>query len=112
MTPVYIFQQLLTELPSIVVCLAAITVAFTFHRRAPSATLYVIVACGLTLLLLLLYPVAWQVVRRMFDSEPETVRRINIALAFFWSMIRAISTGLLIIAVYVGRGRNENVTAA
>ena len=105
MTLIYILQQLATELPSIVVCVVAIVVAFTFHRRAPSATLYVVLACGLTLLLLLLYPLAWQAARHMFDSDAETARRINIAFAVFWSVIRAISTGLLVVAVYQGRGR-------
>jgi hypothetical protein len=105
MTPGYIFEQLLTELPSIVVCISAIVLALTFRRRAPSASIFVILACGLTLLLLLLHPFAWQVARRMFDGDPRMARRINVAFAFFWSMVRAISTGLLVAAAYAGRGR-------
>jgi hypothetical protein len=102
---VYIFQQLLTELPSNIVCVVAIVLAFTFHQRAPSATVYVIVACGLTLLLPFLHLMALQVVHLMFDSQPDTVRRIDMGFPIFWSLMRAISIGLLVGAVYTGRKR-------
>jgi hypothetical protein len=102
----FIFEQLLTELPSIIVLTGGIVFAFIFWQRAPAASLYVVLACGLTLLLLLLYPVAWQVAHYLFDYGDATkARRVNIAMAVLWSIARAIATGLLLFAVYTGRKR-------
>lgn len=104
-TIIFVFQQLATELPSILTLIGSIVVAVVLWRRAPSASLYVGLACGLSLVLLILYPVAWQVVRHVAEGDPQTVRRINIAFAVFWSVVRSISTILLVVAVYVGRER-------
>src|SRR5665811_772702 len=73
----FMLEQLLTELPSIVVLTAGVVLAFIFWRRAPTASLYVVLGCGLSLLLLLLYPLVWQVAHHMFDGDADAGRRIN-----------------------------------
>ena len=99
----FVIQQLASELPSILTLAGSIVVAGIFWRRAPSSSLYVVLACGLSLVLLILYPVAWQVVRHTAEGDPQTVRKINIAFTVSWSVVRSISTILLIVAVYIGR---------
>ena len=100
--------QKLNELPYITACVAAIVVAFALHRRAPYVTVYVVVACGLPLLLLLLHPLALQVAPLMIksNSAPDTMLWINAAFAVLWSVASAISIGLLVVAVY-RRRRSE-----
>lgn len=99
----YIFQQFLTELPSIIVCIGSIAVAFLLWRRAPSASLFVVLALVPTLLLLIGYPVAWQAVHHLLHNDTDILRKVNMAFAVFWSVIRAISPGLLVTAVYAGQ---------
>jgi hypothetical protein len=101
----YIGQQLVTELPFILVCICGIGVAVALWRRAPSSSLYVVVACGLTLLLLVLHPFAWQVARHTFEGTALTARSINVAFAVFWSIERGIFASLMLLAVYSGRTR-------
>ena len=69
----YVIQELLTELPSIVACIGGIVLAVTLWRRAPRSSLYVVLACGLTLLLLLAYPIVWQIVRHIFGDLCKTL---------------------------------------
>ena len=105
MTLNYILEQELTLLPDIIVCMAGIVVGILYWRREPSASMYVVIAFALMLVFLLAHPVAWQVVRHSFESDPQTVRNINIAFAIFWSIERAIVGALLLLAVYSGRKR-------
>jgi len=104
-TMMFVCQQLATELPSILTLMGSIVVAGILWRRAPSSSLFVGLACGLSLVLLILYPVAWQVARHVTQGDPQTARKINIAFAVFWSLVRSVSTILLVVAVYAGRER-------
>jgi len=104
-TQSYIAQQLATELPYALVCTGGIVTAVAFWRRAPSSSLYVLVACGLTLLLLVLHPFAWQMARRVFEGTAVTARGINIAFAVFWAVERGLFASLMLLAVYSGRSR-------
>src|ERR1019366_6442581 len=105
-TSSYIVQQLVTELPFILVCIGGIVVAVTLWRRAPSSSLYVVVACALTLMPLVLHPFAWQVARHTFEGTALTARSINVAFAVFWSIERGIFASLMLLAVYSGRPRS------
>src|SRR5208283_5561175 len=87
-TMMFVCQQLATELPSILTLMGSIVVAGILWRRAPSSSLFVGLACGLSLVLLILYPVAWQVARHVTQGDPQTARKINIAFAVFWSLVR------------------------
>jgi hypothetical protein len=105
LTIFYIFQQLLSELPSIIVCIGSILVALLLWRQAPLSSLYIVLALAPTLVLLIGYPVAWQTVHHLLHSDTAILRKVNIAFAAFWSIVRAISTILLVLAVYTGRRR-------
>jgi hypothetical protein len=97
---IYALKQLLTELPMIVVCIGCIVVAFILWRRAPSSSLYLVLACSLSLALFFLYPFAWAyVLANNYQTEPG----IRFAFSFGWSIFRAMFLILLVVAIYAGR---------
>jgi hypothetical protein len=106
---VYILQHLATELPSLLTLMVAIVAAVMLWRRAPTSSLCVALACGISFVLLIAYPFAWQVARHVAEGDPGSVRRVNIAFAVFWSVVRSVSTILLVLAVYLGRGATHAV---
>ena len=105
-TQAYIGQQLATELPYALVCTGGIMMALAFWRRAPSSSLYVLLACALTLLLLVVHPFAWQIARRVFEGTAVSARGVNIGFAVFWSLERGLFASLMLLAVYSGRSRS------
>ena len=107
---VFVLRQLITEVPLIIVCIGCIVAAFVFWQRAPSASLYVVLACGFTLLLLTGYPAAWWCARA-FGAQTRSA--VGMAFSIGWSVARSISTILLVVAVYAGRkNSHENIPAA
>jgi hypothetical protein len=97
---IYALEQLVTELPMIIVCVACIVAAFVFWRRAPSSSLYLVLACGFSLALFFIYPLAWAyVLAHGYQTEPG----IRFAFSFGWSIFRAIFLILLVFAIYSGR---------
>jgi len=96
----YVFRQLFTEVPCILVCIGCIVAAFVLWQRAPSASFYVVLACGLTVVLLILYPLIWWYMRA-FDIGTSTGART--AWSYVWSMADSIKIILLVVAVYIGR---------
>ena len=99
----YILQALTTEAPSILALAGCVLVGVIFWRRAPLSSLFVLLAGALSLVPLLLLPVAWQVAHNMTGTGRETFRGINMAFSTLWSLMRAVSTMLLLAAVYLGR---------
>jgi hypothetical protein len=97
---IFTFRQLVTELPVIVVCIGCIIVAFVFWQRAPSASLYVVLGCGLTLLIVGLYPVVWWYVRSLGVGANPIVRDL---FSFGISVGDAAKIILLVVAAYIGR---------
>jgi hypothetical protein len=84
----------------IIVGAGCIVVALVFWRRAPSSSLYLVLACSLSLALLFIYPFAWAYV---LAHDYQTVPGINFAFRFGWSIFRAIFSILLVVAIYSGR---------
>ena len=105
-TQAYIGQQLATELPYALVCTGGIVMALAFWRRAPCSSLYVLLACALELLLLVVHPFAWQIARRVFEGTVVSARGVNIGVAVFWSMERGLFASLMLLAIYSGRSRS------
>jgi len=98
-----ILQQLLNQVPMMVADLGAIVTALILRRRAPLSSLLVILACAFTLILLVLYPFAYKAVVRLLAGDSQTVSTINAAFGTAWAVVGAISTTLLVLAVYTGR---------
>ena len=98
----YVFGQLRTEVPVIIGLIGCIVAALIFRQRAPSASLYVAFACGLKLILQVMFPVlSWYVIKLGVGGNPI----IRAVWSFAWSMADAVCTILLVFAVYVGRGQ-------
>ena len=96
----YEFQQLLPEIPCILVCIGCIVAAFIFWRRAPSASLYVVLGCALTLVIVFAYPLIWFYVRSLGVGANPLVRS---AFSFGISLADGLKIVLLVIAAYIGR---------
>ena len=106
----FVLRQLVTEVPLVIVCIGCIVAAFVFWQRAPSPSLCVILACVFTLALLIIYPAAWWYARSLGAKTGSTV---TTAFSVGWSMARATSTVLLVVAVYAGRKNgHEKISAA
>ena len=107
MTDMIIFtvRQLLDAVPVIVVCIGCIVAAFIFWQRAPSASLFVVLGCGLTLTIVMLYPVIWWYVRSLGVGWNPIVRD---ALSFGVSVGDAAKIILLVVAAYIGRSKRPN----
>jgi hypothetical protein len=58
---------------------------------------------GLALALCVLVPVGQQIAFQLVQGEAMARAKMNSALNLFWSMLRATSYVLLLIAVYAGR---------
>jgi predicted Na+-dependent transporter len=105
----FVLRQLLTEVPLIIVCLGCIVAAFSLWQRAPSSSLYVVLACGFTLLLLIAYPAAWWCARTL---GAQTQSAVGVAFSIGWSVARSIATIVLVVAVYAGRkNSHEDIPA-
>jgi hypothetical protein len=102
---IFTFRQLVTEMPVIVVCIGCIVAAFIFWKRAPSASLYVVLGCGLTLVIVGLYPVVWWYVRSLGIGANPIVRDL---FSICISVGDAAKIILLVVAAYIGRGGQPN----
>ena len=96
----YALRQLGTELPLILVLIGCIVAASILWQRAPSSSLYVILACVFTLMLLFMYPFSWAIV---LANGYQKIPGINTAFSVCWSVARGIATVVFVIAVYSGR---------
>ena len=83
--------------------MGAIVAASLLWRRAPLSSLLIVLACSITLGLLLVYPFAYQAAVRVMANSRQDVARISALFGVAWAMVGAISTALLICAVYAGR---------
>ena len=97
---IYAFRQLFAEVPVIIVCIGCIVAASILWQRAPAASLYVVLGCGLTLLILILYPVVWWCVRSLGVGANPMVRDL---FSFGFSVGDGAKIILLVVAAYTGR---------
>lgn len=98
-----ILQQLLNQIPMMVVDLGAIVTAVILRRRAPLSSFLVITACASTLLLLVIYPFAYEAIVHLLARDAQTLATIKAAFGTAWAVVGAISTTLMVLAVYTGR---------
>jgi hypothetical protein len=108
-----ILQNLFTAAPMMVVALGSIVTAVVLWRHAPLSSLLVILACGSSLALLIVYPFAYKAVVHLLAEDAQSLARINIAFGVGWSIARAVYLVLLVVAVYAGRKNSrEDIPAA
>jgi len=102
-----IIRQVILEIPTLLVCLACVIVAFVYWRRAPLSSLCVIVACGLTALILIFWAFAYKLFFFLFGGVPGLAAAGNTIFQIFWSIVRGVTMGLTVFAVYAGRKGNR-----
>jgi len=98
-----VLQQLFNQVPMMFADLGCIVAALVLWRRAPLSSVLILLACGITLALLIVYPFAWAVAVRLVGGDAQAVARIDILFGIGWAVVGAISTTLLVFAVYAGR---------
>jgi len=89
----------------IIVALGGMVTACILWRRAPLSSLLVMIACASSIALLLVYPLAYELIVHFFATNARTLAEVRTAFGMFWSLVRAAYLILLVIAVYVGRQR-------
>jgi hypothetical protein len=93
----------------VITCLAGIIFALVLWRRAALASIYLIVACIVSLVGCLLYPTSEEMI--IVFSRGWSPQAANAAWDIFsiaWSILRAVTYILLIVAIYVGRSTPPN----
>ena len=101
-----VLKGILFQLPIFLASLAGLIVVIVCWRRSPAASLWAVLAFGLSLVLCIVIPVVQQVMWRMMMERAmgfDTRNTINMALTVVWSLLRAVSYVFLLIGVYAGR---------
>ena len=105
-------RQILIELPTILVLLGCIVVAVVLWQRAPVSSLCIILINIPTVVLLIVWPVAYHAVMNMVGGDSHAAGVTDVGFRVFWSVFRAVANGLLVFAVYAGRkSGNEKLSA-
>jgi hypothetical protein len=99
----HILVSFFKDTPMLVVAFGAIVVAFVFWRRAPLSSLLLVLACICSLVLLIAYPVAYELVVHSEAGSGYSRGRIDLAFQVCWSIFKAGYLILLVVAIYAGR---------
>jgi hypothetical protein len=86
--------------------------AFVLLRRAPLSSLLVVLACISSIVLIVVYPFAYEAVLHLFATDAQSVAAVRTVFGMGWSIVRATYLILLVIAVYAGRRSDEIHPAA
>src|ERR1039457_6617427 len=107
----YIFHDFLfKDSPLSIVCVCGIAAAWAFRRRAPSASFYVVLACSLKLVLLILYRVvSWYLITQPLGTWPDSLARtpfywrgiLGDPSSWVWNLCDSVVILFLILAAYV-----------
>src|SRR5262245_40937434 len=100
-----VLHGFMMQSPVLVVCLVAAVVILTKWSEASLASLWALLGFGLALALCFAIPIGQAAVRHWVtqNGNPAQLGAAFTSLAVFWSVLRAISYGLLLMAVFAGR---------
>jgi hypothetical protein len=102
-TPI-VFQQLLWQLPHLLVYLAGLILAIVFHQRAPRAAMLTMVGTGVMLILAIGVPfLQMTLINQRTAGNAGNISTMMSVVSFTSGLIRAIALGLIIAGVFVGR---------
>jgi hypothetical protein len=109
------FTMFLNQLPILLVCLAALGLVLTrWHQKSPALP-WALMGFGLALLLCLAIPVSQLIIQNwLMSSGGDMAHRASISsvISIFWSVLRAVSYGLLAIAIFVGQSQRKSGSAS
>lgn len=96
------------QLPTLLVCFVAGVVILGRWKEASKGAMWALLGFGLATILCIAIPVAQAGVQEwMKHSVETTAERTSVfaGLGFLWSVLRALSYALLLVAVFAGRSR-------
>jgi hypothetical protein len=104
-----ILSSLVGELPGILAALGGTATGVVLWKRAPLSSLLLVIACSSSVVLLLLYPLAYELLAGLTSGNDRS--GLNFVVRLLWSIFRATYLVLLIVAVYAGRNHTEHQKA-
>ena len=93
------------QLPTLLVCLVAGVVILVKWKQASRGSIWALLGFGLALILCILIPVVQTSVQSWVMQSSSVTGRANAfaGLQFLWSVLRAVTYALLLVAVFAGR---------
>ena len=108
-----LLQNIIVQLPVIIVALVACIVTVMNWHQSPSASRFSLIGFGLMLVLCFIIPIAQSFVQWKLmpigGPAPANIRYIFTGLGFLWAILRAVSYGFLLAAVYTGRSEPRSM---
>ena len=103
-----LLSMFVTQLPTLLVCFVAGVVILGRWKEASKGAMWALLGFGLATILCIAIPVAQAGVQEwMKHTVATTAERTAVfaGLGFFWSVLRAVTYALLLVAVFAGRSR-------
>ena len=100
------------QLPSLLVCLAACVVVVVKWQQGSRGSIWALLGFGLALIICVAIPIVQSVVQPWIMQSSETMSQraaILSSLSVLWSLLRAVTYGLLLVAVFAGRSTPQDV---
>ena len=104
-----LLSMFVIQLPTLLVCFVAGVVILGRWKEASKGAVWALLGFGLAMVLCIAMPVAQAVVQEwMKQSVGTTAERASVfaGLGFLWSVLRAVTYALLLVAVFAGRLAN------
>ena len=105
------FSMFVTQFPILLVCLAAVIVIVAKWNLASRGSMWALLGFGLTLILCIAIPVVQTVVQSWVIQNVETIAQrasFFAGLSILWSVLRALTYALLLVAVFAGRSASPS----
>ena len=106
-------STLAIQLPTLLVCFVAGVVILGRWREASRGAIWALLGFGLATILCIAIPVTQAVVQEWLKQSHWTIAErasVFAGLGFLWSVLRAISYALLLVAVFAGRSNSSSVS--
>jgi hypothetical protein len=104
-----LLSLLVGQLPMLIVSLLGCVVILGRKDELGSAASWALMGFGLSILVCILIPSAQTLVQKwVLEGRPSVTQRASVltVLGLIWSVLRAISVGLLLMAIVTGRQRS------
>ena len=98
------------QLPTLVVCLVAVVVILGKWKEGSKGSLWALLGFGLAAVLCFVVPLAQTAVQYWLNhSGHTTIESASVigGISIVWTVLRAVSYALLLIAVFAGRPRHS-----
>jgi hypothetical protein len=106
-----LLSSLMMQLPLLLVCLAAVAFVLVRWKQASRGAIWALLGFGLALVLCLAIPLVQTAVQQWVMQGGNVAHRAGIfgGLSLVWSVLRAASYALLLVAVFAGRATPQAV---